>query len=108
MQMNSNGLVTFEKPNVNWNPAPFPYGKTQVPTLAPYWTDLDLSHSSLYYSTYYSSEGKRAQNLLTLASSRVSEYAKMDFTGQWMLIGTWSEVQPYSSKSQDDEVIIFF
>ena len=93
--------MSFEKPQINWYPVPFPYGENQVPTLAPYWTDLNLTSSSVYYNTYYHTAGKRAEIVLNLTSERVSSFIDEDYTGQWMLVATWSSVTLYSS-NQDE------
>ena len=95
--------MSFEKPQFNWYPAPFPFGESRIPIIAPYWTDLDLTQSSVYYNTYHRiTDGQRGETLLSLVSQRVSEYASEDFSGQWMLVGTWSKVPLYSSETEDE------
>ena len=107
--MSTNGVVSFGRPFAQYWPVTFPYGRSSVPILAPYWNDLDFRNdipdSGLYYTTYASSGGKRDKAFLQEFSERLSEYdSDVDFDPTWMLVATWYKVTPYYGRSNKDEV----
>uniref|UniRef100_A0A1X7UXG1 AMOP domain-containing protein n=1 Tax=Amphimedon queenslandica TaxID=400682 RepID=A0A1X7UXG1_AMPQE len=105
--ISSNGLVSFTRPYINWQPIPFPYSQTLIPVLAPLWIDFDiqsLESSALFYNTYTSTGGQRDRNMLKVASERVRELSGVEFQGSWVLIATWSNVIPYISNNTQTSV----
>lgn len=69
--------------------------------LAPYWTDLNLTSPSaaVYYNTYHRSSGNRAREIVSLATKRINDFVNEDFIGQWLLVATWYNVEPYMNSS---------
>lgn len=114
--MSSNGLVSFNSPYLSWWPIPFPYGRTFVPIIAPYWTDLDFRNrnfdsSKIYYQTYSNENvGNRAEIMLDMFTDRLRSYVDedVDFVPEWMTVITWNEATPYYWRYYQDQVRVAF
>ena len=110
--MSTNGVVSFGRPFTQHWPVVFPYGRSSVAILAPYWNDLDFRNgipdSALYYSTYVSSGAKRDKAFLKEFSERISTYRgdNTTFNPTWLLVATWYKATPYYGRSNNNEVRI--
>ena len=113
--MSSNGLLSFNSPYLSWWPIPFPYGRSLVPIIAPYWTDLDFRNdntesSKIYYQTYSSEDNGlqsfRSEVLLDMFNDRLRSYAgeAVDFEPDWMTVITWNKATPYYWRYYNDQV----
>ena len=106
-------MLSFGRPFTQAWPVVFPYGRSSVPLLAPYWNDLDFRNdiegSGLYYTTYVSSGSKRDEAVLQEFSDRLYDYtdgSSKNFKPRWLTVATWNKASPYYGRSNSDEVSI--
>ena len=104
-------MLSFGQRFTQFSPDTFPYGRSTVPIIAPYWNDLDfrngIKDSGLYFNTYASSGTKRDEAFLQEFSDRLDTYTKgnpSDFKPNWMVVATWYKATPYRGRSNMDEV----
>lgn len=114
-QISTNGLVSFNLPYTSWYPVQFPYGRRQIPIIAPYWTDFDFrnnlgSESAVFYQTYTRGSDGASDSLLETFAQRLSEHTTNSqgvatgFDPDWMLVVTWYQATPYYGRFNQDEV----
>lgn len=90
--------MSFGQQYLSWWPVPFPYGRSRIPVVAPFWADFDfrneMPNSRVLYHVY---ERKRSSSLLETAvldefNTRLSNSS---FEAQWMLVVTWKDAVPW-------------
>ena len=88
LQFSTNGLITFERPYIDWTPSPF----TSFPLLAVYWTDLYPLGSNGAYVFYQTND----PSALSKATTDVRNFAGIpNFEAKWVLVVTWWETPFY-------------
>ena len=98
LQISTNGLISFDQQYLSWWPIPFPYGRSRIPVLAPFWADFDyrnnLPFSSVCYRAYQrkGSPSPFEQAFLDEVDARLSD---PEFRVEWMLVVTWKDAVPY-------------
>lgn len=95
LQVNNNGVISFDEPVRQYTPDPFPLVDEQL-FVAPYWGDVDnvLSGDIFYRQT-------TDPALLEDISKDITQYfPKSPFTATWALVATWDHVAYYGSTSQ--------
>ncbi|NXJ31115.1 TECTA protein, partial [Dicrurus megarhynchus] len=95
LQVNNNGVISFDEPVRQYTPDPFPLSDGR-PFVAPYWADVD---NVLGGDIFYRQTTEPA--LLADISQDVTQYfPKSPFTATWALVATWDHVAYYGSTSQ--------
>ena len=103
-------MVSFGQPFTQYWPEDFPYGRSSVPVIAPYWNDLDFRNdiegSGVFYSTHTSSGTKLDANFLKVVSDRLASYSdsELNFEPKWMMVATWNNATPYYGRYNREEV----
>ena len=66
-----------------------------VPIVAPYLTDIDISYGvgSISYEVHSTNT---SMSLLTKVNSLIEEHMETHFSGKWMLVAEWKDVPQYS------------
>ena len=102
MQVNNNGVISFQRPFSAYIPVPFPLNGTDV-LIAPYWSDVDTSSENGGTVWYRESN---AQEDITRAHDDIRaayrEARDSNFAPCSVFIATWDHVGYYSRK--DDKV----
>ena len=100
MQVNENGVISFEKEWLFSLPQRFPTTSEQIKqrlVVAPFWSDNDIRKAGVVrYATYTRGDaspvGAALLNNLTSYIQRIRR--DEDFEGRWMLIAHWDGVHP--------------
>lgn len=106
MQINENGVISFDKPWKYSYPNRFPtsfYWTRQGLAVAPFWSDNDIrKDGAVRYATYDSlitNTNTAGRQLLEQVNSYIQtlqeeEEEEERFVGLWMLIAHWDGVHP--------------
>ena len=99
MQVGTNGYFTFGR-FTGFTPFPFSEGNG-LSLVAPFFTDIDISKGSgrIVYQVH--------NNFSDIFSSQVAQYINVaintnrytNFSAEWILIATWTEVSPYNTNN---------
>ena len=107
MQVNEDGVITFEKEWRNSHPDRFPtehYWSRQRQVVAPFWSDNDLRKAGavryVAYGLQVGDETSQGKMLLDKVNQNVQKVDE-EFTGKWLLIAHWDHVHP-SPHGDDD------
>ena len=111
MQVNENGVISFDRPWRYSLPDRFPtdfYWTRQGLAVAPFWSDNDIRREGrVRYATYSITERRTNQQGATLMSDvndyirELQEEGEERFSGKWLLVVHWDHVHP-SPHGQDD------
>ncbi len=107
MQVCSNGVISIGSGHFTFfSPSRFP-GSSVVSSfnvLAPYWNDHDLraGGGAINYNVYTVEMGSEAISRINIVSSLISNQRGMNFSGIWMLVAEWSDVQSYPAASDSE------
>ena len=96
MQVNNNGIISFNTSYVYYNPTPFPVSGTNV--LAPYWADFDTrphEGGTVFYRETTNS------TLLKRASVDVQNAFASTFFATHLFIATWNATGYYSLNTNE-------
>ena len=100
MQVNENGVISFDRPWRYPYPDRFPtkhYWSRQELAIAPFWSDNDIRKAG---AVRYVAYGSRAGDKTTkgeMMLHKVNQYVKRadeEFTGKWLLVAHWDHVHP--------------
>lgn len=101
MQINENGVISFEDPWQYSYPNRFPtnyYFTRKGLAVAPFWSDNDIRLAgAVRYATYSSNNdvtNTAGQMLLDEVNRYIQERQTGQFTGNWLLIAHWDKVHP--------------
>ncbi|NXE29678.1 TECTA protein, partial [Ardeotis kori] len=95
LQVNNNGVVSFDTEVKQYTPDPFPLADGR-PFVAPYWGDVNnvLGGDVFYRET-------TDPTLLARITKNLNEYfPKIPFTAMWAFVATWDHVAYYGSTSK--------
>ena len=100
LQVGTNGYFSFgtrqtvAPPTVFSSTSPYNY------LVAPFWADIDISiHGSISYEVHNTSAGSSSIALLNGVSTFISNQQNTQFSGNWMLVASWSQVSAYHGSS---------
>ena len=99
IQVNSNGILSFEVVFIEFSPTLFPI-RSGTPLIAPYWDNVDIRDGgTIFY--------RQTTNvtLLQRASDEIQDGLSLPFSPSHLLIATWDAVNHFQGGS--DGVIIF-
>lgn len=108
MQVNENGVISFEEPWGFSLPERFPtsnFFARQGMAIAPFWSDNDIrSEGRVTYISYSCNgdafgtcqEPQTGNNMLTMANDYINEVLESEerFVGTWLLVAHWQNVHP--------------
>ncbi len=101
MQVNENGVISFENPWKYYLPKQFPTSNFAIKNalaLAPFWSDNDIrKEGAVRYTTYNPTTDKYTNggSLLKLVNDNIHALqGETSFAGSWMLIAHWDGVHP--------------
>lgn len=101
MQVNSNGVLSFDDSFTDWRPREFPFDSP--PLIAPFWHDFNpaLGGQISYRVTHYSDDLLCLHRLLlSINIENIDE----DFYPEQIFVATWDRVMPFSSDDTDTGV----
>ena len=111
MQVNENGVISFENPWMYSYPEQFPTEDFNVRNalgVAPFWSDNDIrKDGTVRYASYDSitDDNSRGRALLDVVNANIQglqgEESETRFVGLWMLVAQWDGVHP-SPHGADD------
>lgn len=100
VQVNENGVISFEQPWQYPYPDRFPteyYWSRQGLAVAPFWNDNDIRKAGavryVAYGLQIGDTTSRGKKLLDQVNKRIREVDE-DFSGKWLLIAHWDHVHP--------------
>ena len=116
LKVATNGLVSFGNMFTSFLPVPFSNDSSTTPAslfiAAPYWADIDNSFTGeIWYETHTAGSGENSTESNALLEE-VSAFIRArqgvsSFNGSWMLVATWNESFPYSTRNVSElEVIL--
>ena len=100
LQVSSNGLVSFNQQYLSWWPVPFPFGRSRIPVIAPFWADFDYRNNVQDSRIFYNAYDRSASSMLGRAimeefDERMGSEGGSDFVADWMAVVTWNEAILY-------------
>ena len=100
LQVGTNGYFSFgirrtiTRPSLFSSTSPYNY------LVAPFGADIDIRiHGSISYEVHSTSAGSSSIALLNRVSTFISNQKNTQFSGNWMLVASWSQVPAYSGSS---------
>ena len=96
VQVNNNGIISFENSFSDFNPSRFPLVGTEGHIIAPYWADVDTSgggRGTVFYRQTTS------LNLLQRASREIWDGLSVRFFPSHLFIATWDAVDYFGSSN---------
>ena len=93
-------------PYLSWWPVPFPYGRSRVPVIAPFWADFDFRNNVPTSTIYYNVYDRPSPNIFSRDIFRDFN-ARVDsnnFEAEWLLVVTWTDAIPYPWRYNLNEV----
>ena len=107
MQVNENGVISFEQPWRYSYPDRFPtesYWPRHGLAIAPFWSDNDIRKAGavryVAYGTQVGDKTPSGERLLDIVNQNVQK-VDAEFSGKWLLIAHWDHVHP-SPHGDDD------
>ena len=105
VQINNNGLLSFETPVPDYTPRDFPIKAEDsvrgvgVAFIAPFWADVDTrdGHGTVFFRST-TSDTTLALIKDVVSSSRAGADLAARFNPKWALVATWEEVGYYEKK----------
>ena len=94
LQVNTNGILSFDVGFPQCCPRPFPVGD-DVFLVAPFWSDVDIRMVGDISFEVHSVDDLDSWVHLREVNSFVSNYTGNQFDGTWMLVAFWDSVHPY-------------
>ena len=102
MQIDNNGIFSFNEAYSHWSPEIFPGTTSSVQNgylVTPFWDDVDiggLDGGSIYYQVHIASGGNPASvQLINQVNDFIQTVRDDNFTGVWMLVTMWDHVHPF-------------
>ena len=100
LQVGTNGYFYFGPRQTVYTPSLFSSTSTPNYLVAPFWADIDITvHGSISYEVHSTSAGSSSIALLNRVSTFISNQQNTQFSGNWMLVASWSQVSAYSGSS---------
>ena len=100
LQVGTNGYFSFGTPQTVYTPSLFSSTSPYNYLVAPFWADIDISiHGSISYEVHSTSAGSSSIALLNRVSTFISNQQNTQFSGNWMLVATWSQVSQVGGSS---------
>ena len=100
LQVDTNGYFSFGTRQTVASPSLFSSTSPYNYLVAPFWADIDISiHGSISYEVHNTSAGSSSIALLNRVSTFISNQQNTQFSGNWMLVASWSQVSAYSGSS---------
>ena len=100
LQVGTNGYFSFGTRRTVYNPSLFSSTSPYSYLVAPFWADIDITvHGSISYEVHSTSAGSSSIALLNRVSTFISNQQNTQFSGNWMLVASWSQVSAYSGSS---------
>jgi len=96
IQVNNNGIISFENSFSAFNPSRFPRAGTANHLIAPYWADVDTSGGGRGTVFYRQTTNF---NLLLRASREIQDGLSVTFFLSHLFIATWDAVDYFSSSN---------
>ncbi|CAK9292473.1 unnamed protein product [Gordionus sp. m RMFG-2023] len=91
--VNTNGIISFSKPVIQYTPQPFPLKKSSLSVIAPYWTDIDTNLNHGKVLARQTTEKKELEDFTKDIKDSFPTYK--NFKAFWALIATWDKVTFY-------------
>jgi len=91
IQVNNNGIISFENSFSSFNPSRFPTGNHLI---APYWADVDTSSVGSGMIFYRQTTNN---SLLQRVSKEIQDGLSVSFFPSHLFIATWDAVSHFSS-----------
>ena len=100
MQVNSNGLLSFEREYTRYRPEEFPI--TSLPLIAPFWRDFNPSvGGNITYRQ--SNDSILLENIHgRLSTLEIGNSSLTSFYPEHVFIVTWDRVPPYGRSTLDE------
>ena len=115
MQINENGVISFDKPWKYSYPNRFPtsfYWTRQGLAVAPFWSDNDIrKEGAVLYAAYNiieratKPEGQALMDDVNEYIQNLQEEGEQRFRGKWLLVVHWDHVHPSPHGEEDHEGI---
>ena len=100
LQVGTNGYFSFGTRRTVHDPFLFSFTTPYNYLVAPFWADIDISiHGSISYEVHSTSAGSSSIALLNRVSTFISNQQNTQFSGNWMLVASWSQVSAYRGSS---------
>ena len=100
LQVGTNGYFSFGTRRTVYTPSRFSFTSTPNYLVAPFWADIDIRiNGSISYEVHSTSAGSSSIALLNRVSTFISNQKNTQFSGNWMLVASWSQVPAYSGSS---------
>ena len=96
IQVNNNGIISFERGFNVHNPSAFPLQAYNIPLIAPFWADVDTSQDGSGTVFYRETTDF---DLLQRVSSEIQIGLSMSFVPSHLLIATWDAVGYYNGNT---------
>ena len=103
--------MSFNQQYLSWWPVPFPFGRSDIPVIAPFWADFDyrnnVQDSRIFYNAYdRSTSSMLSRAIMEEFDERMASEGRSDFVAEWMAVVTWNEATPYPWGYNQGEVSI--
>ena len=105
MQVGDNGVISFGKPFLFYQPQQFPSINANIRNsfvAAPFWADVDNRKSGKITYQVYDAINQNAIPMINNVSQYVSEVVNENFAGLWMLLVEWRDVHPFPHGEIDE------
>ena len=103
IQIATNGIISFGAGFYIHTPVEFPGPFSDVADaylVAPFWSDNDIRlDGEIFYEVHVAGNNSNSDQILSQVSAFVSNQTADDFTGTWMLVVQWDEVNPFPAGS---------
>ena len=97
-QVSTNGYISFHKKYNKVNPFADNTFPRKAVLIAPYWTDLDMSHGTgaLYINVHseFDQSNEKAK-IFTQFKSDAARWCNVSFSPTFVLVATWENARPY-------------
>ena len=99
VQVNTNGLISFNRPLNLLKPISFPVEEEDI--IAPYWTDIDITDTGNVF--FRESTDSKILDKIT-DEIKIINPRLTKFKAHWAFIVTWDNVLPNNNFTNDQEV----
>ena len=103
LQVNNNGIISFESPFSQFNPSRFPRSTTEA-LIAPFWADADtrpVERGTVFYRETTN------PTLLQRALREIQDGLSVSFSPSHLFIATWDSIA-FFTNGETDRVILDF
>lgn len=88
--------MSFDQQYLSWWPIPFPYGRSRIPVIAPFWADFDYRNEMPGSRVFYQVYDRKKNSPLLRETAVLDEFSvRANFRAEWMLVVTWKDAVPW-------------